>query len=95
MQSKSVKIVLALSLLGVAAGASASTYNGECTTRPQSEWKSTSDISARFTAQGYTVRKVKSKGSCYEVYAVDKNGEKVELFVNPATAAVVGQAGKP
>jgi hypothetical protein len=29
------------------------------------------------------------------VYAVDKTGKKVELFVNPATGALVQEAGKP
>ncbi len=90
-----IKTTLALGLLGLSAGAFASTYNGQCTNRPQSEWKTTAAVKAQFVKQGYTVGKVKVGGSCYEVYAKDKNGGKVELFVNPVDATVVGQAGKP
>lgn len=74
-------------------GARASTYAGECTDRPKTEWLSTAEVKTRFEAQGYTVRKMKSSGSCYEVYAIDKDGRKIELFVSPADASVVGQAG--
>ncbi len=95
MRNPVIHTVVALGLLGLSAGAFASTYNGECTTRPKSEWKSTADVKAQFTAQGYTVGKVKAGGSCYEVYAKDKNGQKVELFVDPVKGAMVGQAGKP
>lgn len=95
MHNHVIKTALALGLLGLSAGAFASTYNGACTNRPQSEWKSTADVKAHFTAQGYTVGKVKVGGSCYEVYAKDKAGKRVELFVNPVNATVVGQAGKP
>lgn len=83
-------VAAALSILSV--GAFASTYAGECTDQPKSKWMSTTDVKARFEAQGYDVRKVKTGGSCYEVYAKDKKGGKVELFVNPVDASVVGKA---
>jgi len=54
----------------------------------------TTDVKARIQAQGYTVGKIKTAGSCYEVYARDKDGKKAELFVNPVDASVVGQTGK-
>lgn len=95
MHNPVINTVIALGLLGLSAGAFASTYNGTCTTRPKSEWKSTADVKAHFTTQGYTVGKVKAGASCYEVYAKDRNGQKVELFVDPVKVAVVGQAGKP
>jgi hypothetical protein len=28
-------------------------------------------------------------GGCYEVYATDKSGKKVELFLDPVTAKIV------
>ncbi|MBS0326166.1 MAG: PepSY domain-containing protein [Proteobacteria bacterium] len=84
----------ALALAALPLAAFASTYDGECTNQPQSRWMSTSDVKARFESQGYEVRKVKTGGSCYEVYAKDKDGGKVELFVNPVDASVVGKAAK-
>lgn len=94
MQASSTKALAALALSVLSLGAFASTYNGECTDQPKSKWMSTSDVKAKFEAQGYSVGRVKTGGSCYEVYAKDKGGQKVELFVNPVDASVVGQAGK-
>lgn len=85
-------MVLAISALSV--GAFASTYDGECTTQPQSKWMKTTDVKAKFEAQGYSVAKIKTGGSCYEVYTKDKDGNKVEFFVNPVDASIVGKAGK-
>jgi Uncharacterized conserved protein len=84
--------VLALSTLSLSAFAS--TYAGSCTTEAKSNWMTPAAVQAKFEQQGYAVRRIKSSGTCYEVYAKDKDGQKVELFVSPANAAVVGQAGK-
>lgn len=94
MNTQSAKLTAALTLLSLSFGAFASTYDGECTDQPQSKWMSPAAVKAKFVTQGYSVGKVKTGGSCYEVYAKDKNGKKVELFVNPVDASVVGRAGK-
>lgn len=83
---------LALSTLSVSAFAS--THAGSCTNEAKSKWMTPATVQSKFEQQGYTVRRVKSSGTCYEVYAKDKDGKKVELFVSPADATVVGQAGK-
>lgn len=85
----------AIALSGLSFSAFASTYSGSCTSEPQSKWLSTAKVQQQYEQQGYTVRRVKTGGTCYEVYAVDKTGKKVELFVNPATGALVQEAGKP
>lgn len=85
---------LVLALGAVPLASLASTHDGECTNRPQAEWMSTADVRAKFEARGYAVAKVKSHGSCYEVYTRDKDGNKTEFFVNPVNANVVGQAGR-
>jgi hypothetical protein len=94
MRSNSIKTTIALALSFASLGAIASSYDGECTDRPKSQWLSTDRVKAVLEGEGYTVGKVKTDGSCYEVYAKDKDGNKVELFVNPVDATVVGQAGK-
>lgn len=94
MHAYSLKVAVALAVGALSLGAAhASTYAGQCTDRPKSEWMNTADVKARIQSQGYSVGKVKTGGSCYEVYAKDKGGQKVELFVNPVDARVVGQAG--
>jgi hypothetical protein len=94
MNAYSTKLAAALALSALSFGAFASTYDGECTNQPQSRWMKTADVKARFEARGYSVGKVKTGGSCYEVYAKDKDGKRVELFVNPVDASIVGQAGQ-
>lgn len=94
MNAQPNKFVAVLALSTLSFGAFASTYDGECTREPQSKWMKTTDVKVKFEAQGYSVGKIKTGGSCYEVYAKDKDSKKIELFVNPVDASVVGQAGK-
>jgi hypothetical protein len=61
----------------------------DCTTEAKDKWKPEKDAEAAATAAGYTVSKVKVEGSCYEVYAKDKAGQKFELFYNPVDLKLV------
>ncbi|MEQ1614296.1 MAG: PepSY domain-containing protein [Hyphomicrobiaceae bacterium] len=54
----------------------------DCTSEPQSKWKSQAEAEATAKAAGYEVRRSKIEGACYEVYAV-KDGKNLELFYNP------------
>jgi hypothetical protein len=94
MNTHLIKSAVALALSVLSVGAFATTYDGECTDQPRSRWMSSAEVKGKFESQGYSVRKVKAGGSCYEVYAIDGNGRKVELFVNPVDTSVVGQAEK-
>jgi hypothetical protein len=48
------------------------------------------DFKAKIEQQGYTIKTFKvSKGQCYEIYGFDKAGQKVEIYFDPATAAVL------
>ena len=44
-------------------------------------------------AMGLDVRQVKVENGCYEVYAIDAKGNKVEQIFNPATGEQVGSEG--
>ena len=61
----------------------------DCTKEAKETWKPQTEAEAAATAAGYTVSKSKIEGSCYEVYAKDKDGKKFELFYNPATLELV------
>jgi hypothetical protein len=57
---------------------------------PQDKWMKEADFKARMTAAGYEIKTFKvSKGQCYEIYGFDKAGKKVEIYFDPATAAVL------
>ena len=46
------------------------------------------DFRARIEAQGYQIKTFKvTKGKCYEIYGLDKDGRKVEIYFDPGTGA--------
>ena len=94
MNAASIKALAIIALSAVSLSAFASTYNGSCTSEPKSKWMAEKDVQATYEKQGYTVRRVKSAGTCYEVYTIDKNGRKAELFVSPADGHLIQEAGK-
>jgi hypothetical protein len=65
-----------------------------CGNAAESQWISKDAIKAKFAADGTAVRQVKVEGGCYEVYAVKKDGTKVEQVVNPVTGEVVSREGE-
>lgn len=57
---------------------------------PKDRWMSEADFKAKMAADGYQVKTFKvSKGQCYEIYGFDKAGKKVEIYFDPATAAIL------
>ncbi len=78
-------------LLTTATLANAGSLGRPCTSAPQSRWLSLDAIQAKVEALGYRVQKAKLKAACGELYTIDKNGGRVELFVDPTTGAIVGQ----
>jgi hypothetical protein len=89
---KSLMIATALmaGLFNVAAASAEEDGNAACGTAAKTSWMSVDDFKAKKTAEGYKVRSVKVEGNCYELYAMDKDGKKVEGLVNPATGELVG-----
>lgn len=57
---------------------------------PKDKWMKESDFKANVEKEGYQIKTFKvSKGNCYEIYGFDKDGKKVEIYFDPATAAVL------
>lgn len=81
---------VALGLLAVTS-AEAGSLGKACTAAPASQWLSIDALQAKVEAQGYKVRNAKLKKACGEIYATDKDGQRVELFVDPTSGAIVGQ----
>ena len=57
----------------------------------QKQWLPLGALQAKVEALGYTVQKAKLKNACGELYATDKNGGRVELFVDPTNGEIVGR----
>jgi hypothetical protein len=56
----------------------------------EAEWRPQAELEAELTAKGWTISNVKKEDGCYEVYGKNEKGEKVEVFIDPKTFAVVG-----
>lgn len=86
-----IAMFTAAALLATATVANAGSLGRPCTSAPQGQWLSLDAIQAKVEALGYKVRKAKLKAACGELYTIDKNGGRVELFVDPTSGAIVGQ----
>lgn len=72
-------------LLALSAGGAWAHGNVKCTTQPKTEWKPHTELEAKLVKEGWTIRRMEATTSCYEVYAKDPKGKRVEAFFNPVT----------
>ncbi len=65
----------------------------KCTSVAQSAWMSQDATKDLLKQQGYQeVRKIKvTEGNCYEVYAIDAQGDKVEVYLDPTNGSLVAK----
>lgn len=84
-----IPAVLVAGLLGAAGSAFASGDKAQPNV-PRDKWLTVTQITEKFTAQGYDVRQVKVEDGAYEVYAVAKDGKRIEVLVHPATGEILG-----
>ena len=58
---------------------------GTCTTAPQAQWQSKATLTKQLNAKGLNVRQIKTENGCYEVYATNKAGKRVNIAFNAKT----------
>ena len=84
MKSIIAKLLIPLAL-ALAANGAAAHGNVKCTDRPKSEWKPHEELAQKLTKEGWQIRRMEVTKSCYEVYAKDPQGKRIEAFFNPVT----------
>lgn len=89
-----ITIITVALLTGLSATAQAESFGKPCTTEPKEKWLSIESIEKVVKDHGFDVAKSKLKGTCVEVYARDKNGKRIELFIDPSTGNPVGSDWK-
>ena len=78
-----------LILLSIALLAMTSAYaKKNCTDQAESQWMKVKKFKTLVKDKGYTIRKFKQTGTCYEIYGKNKDGRKVEVYFNPVDASV-------
>ena len=60
-----------------------------CTDLPRDKWMSEEEFKKSLVAQGYKINKFKQPGTCYEIYGLNKEGQKVEIYFNPVDGSIV------
>jgi hypothetical protein len=72
-------------VLTIAAGTASATGLATCDSGPRSGWKSEDVLRKQLGDRGWQVRRIKVDGGCYEVYATDDKGARVESYFHPVT----------
>jgi hypothetical protein len=70
------------------------TGKATCDAGPQTGWQSQEQLGSMLTAKGWQIRRIKIDGGCYEVYAMNERGERVEAYFHPRTFAPVPTGSK-
>lgn len=75
---------------GVALAVSGAALAGPACHAPKEKWMPEARFKQGLEAQGYQIKTFKvSKGQCYEIYGLDKAGNKVEIYFDPVTGGVL------
>jgi hypothetical protein len=64
-----------------------------CQSHPKDQWVKEDQIEAKAEGMGYQVRLVQPEDGCWEVKGTTKEGKRVEVYFDPATAEVVKTKG--
>lgn len=81
---KKVLFMLLSALVAVPALAGA-----KCEQHPKNEWMPKETLQAQLQQQGYTIKKFKVDGHCYEMYGKNRGGKKVEIYFDTKTGQAV------
>ena len=82
-----MKLVLSAVLLSVVASGAALAAD-KCEV-PVGEWQPREKLQGQLEQKGWKVRSIKTEDGCYEAYAIDAAGKKVEAYFNPKTLEAV------
>jgi hypothetical protein len=80
----SIKILITAGCL-LATAAAQATGLATCDAGPKEKWQPIPKLEQTLKDKGWTVRRVKVDGGCYEVYGLDEKGQKQEAYFHPLT----------
>ena len=81
-------------MLSLAASAANATGVATCDSGAKETWQPQEKLAAALKDKGWQVRRIKEDGGCYEVYALNEKGERVEAYFHPRTLAPVPTGSK-
>lgn len=57
----------------------------QCKSYPKAEWRPHTELQQKLQSEGWQIRRMELTPTCYEVYAKDAQGKRVEAFFDPKT----------
>lgn len=86
-----IATVSALTLAATLAAAAPALAGPTCTDAPRDQWMAEAAMRAKATETRFKeIRIFKvTKGNCYEIYGLDKDGNRSEVYFNPVTGDAV------
>ena len=88
-----IAIVSTVMMLPVSASA---TGLHECAATDRAAWLTKAQLTQQLDAEGWSVRRMKEDGGCWEVYGTNPDGLKVEGYFHPVTGQpeLISQRGR-
>lgn len=87
--------VALLSSVLLGASTAGATGLATCDSGPRESWQPQEKLEKMLVERGWKIRRVKEDGGCYEVYAFDEKGERVEAYFHPKTLILVPTSRYP
>ena len=67
--------------------------SADCPVYPKDQWGAEETLKQALKDEGYKIKKFKIDGNCYEMYGLNKEGKKVEIYFDMKTFAIVKAEG--
>ncbi|MGE4219457.1 MAG: PepSY domain-containing protein [Alphaproteobacteria bacterium] len=80
--------IAAAAILGMGLFAGAAAASDRCNV-PMADWQPRETLQQKLEAQGWTVKRIKVEDGCYEAYAQDREGKRVEAYFDPKSLEAV------
>jgi hypothetical protein len=71
--------------IAFAAASASATGLATCDSGPKEGWQPQAKLEKQLVEKKWQVRRIKVDGGCYEVYAMNEKGERVEAYFHPVT----------
>ena len=82
-----IAVAATVSIMALTASSAFASEN-QCAA-PMSEWQPRENLQKKLEADGWAVKRIKTEDGCYEVYAIDKDGKRVEAYFDPKSLVML------
>lgn len=92
-----MRILVALAVfVTLVPGLASATGRYQCAATDKAAWLTEADLTKKLEAEGWSVRRMKEDGGCWEVYGTTPDGDRVEAYFHPVSGdpRLIAQRGK-